>query len=255
MKTLIPLLVSLLTLSVSAITPADKASAEKAADLFKKSLKAGGGVAAAKAVKTRIMTGTMNMNQMGEWKMVITSKAPNFERSEVTVPEYGVVTEACDGVTAWKLEPGKPLELVKGYELLEKKREARFYRGIELMTEYQTVKHKGQQKIKGKLYEVIEATYEDDPNMTFFLHADTHLIGMVKAPGLNNSQVTITISDYRKLDNQLVPYRWDLLIENKRMPEPMAIVMKFSDIVHNKEVDNKIFAAPKKTEQEDLAVP
>ena len=79
MKTFTAILASIALVLTSAA--ADDANAKKAADLFAKSVKAGGGVAAAKSIKSRIMTGTMNMNQMGDWKMVITAKAPNSRHS------------------------------------------------------------------------------------------------------------------------------------------------------------------------------
>jgi len=197
-----------------------------------------GGLDAHKKHTTRKLEGlfTFVATNTPPWRMSITQKAPNLTHTWIEIPNHGEFTEGYDGTVAWKSEPNKGVHLAQGGELKQKQRDARFYGYVELKSQYQTLAVAGQEEVKGKVYDVLEGTFEDGSKETLYLDAQTHLLGLIKRKG---SRVAIELNDYREQDGIQIASSVIIKHDSKTV-----VIMKIENVTHGIDVDDAIFAMP-----------
>ena len=241
-------------LAQSADDLSDFEKAEKGKHLMAASIKASGGAKAIRKETSRKVTGTFQLNNGAAWPMLVLEKAPQLKRSEVKVPDYGTVIEGCDGKIAWKQEPGEQARSLQGPERAEKINEAKFYRGLELMTEFKTAVFLGETKRNGMLYYKVAATYADEPDMTYFINAHSNHMEYMTIDHPTYGKIEIELNDNKIIETGTL-YPFEMVI--KVGPENSQTVMTFNTdkVELNVEIDDEKFTKPAKDTGTTLAVP
>lgn len=217
-------------------------AAPTAEDLIKEHMKALGGADAYKKIKTRQMKGVIDIPMQGiSAEMVIMSKAPDKQRTEIDIPGMGKVVEGCDGKTAWSQNPWTGLMDKTGAQLKQAQQQAEFYRDIELLTRYTGWTLKGKETIDGKSTDVLEGKTKEGTVDTLFLDEKTHLLVQLKAE-VESEQGRMTVvsklSDYRDVDGIKMPH--SIKIE----AGPGGFNMTVKEIKHGLALDDKLFSKP-----------
>ena len=118
-----------------------------------------GGREAWQNVTSRVATGTFEMPDLGlTGTAEIYSKAPNRMMFTLTMPGVGTTRTGFNGVTGWAEDPQSGLRSLSGTELEDMKRDATFYREIELKSLYPKIELKGSEMIEGRSAHIVEAT-------------------------------------------------------------------------------------------------
>jgi outer membrane lipoprotein-sorting protein len=177
---------------------------QKAADILDKMIEAQGGRKVLEGIKDATLLGTVEWVEAGGGSMNGTftqyQKEPNKARRDLEI--MGMVrTDAFDGEMAWTNEAGKISE-DSGKDAADKKSEAQGYAAL-LYPEKYGIAYvlKGQEKIEGNDYFVLEKTVPGGTPITQFVDAKTYLIYKIQIP----EQATF-LSDYRKIDGVMIPH-------------------------------------------------
>ena len=232
----------------------DFEKAEKGKHLMAASIKASGGAEAMRKETSRKITGTFKMNNGQAWPMVVWEKAPQLKRSEVIVPNYGTVIEGCDGKIAWKQDPGQPPRSLQGPERAEKLSDAKFYRGLELMTEYKTATYLGETKRNGVRYYKVKTTYADDPDMTYFINAYSNHMEYMIVEHPTVGKIEIELNDNKMIETGTL-FPFEMIIKMGGENSKTTLTFHTTNVEMNVDIDDKKFAKPKKETGETIAVP
>ncbi|MEN8772175.1 MAG: hypothetical protein ABF382_01340 [Akkermansiaceae bacterium] len=200
-----------------------------------------GGLEAHKKISTRRMEGTITLfGQPEPAKLTVVQKAPDlmlvkFAIKDPTSGNLVDVLEGHDGKIIWKSNPVEGTAELQGSDRDEKLREYRFYKYLDLKSDFKTLTSKGRETGKGATYDVIEATREDGSSETLLFHAWTHLLSIVK-----RSDATIEMSAYQKSDGIASPGKTSVTIAGG----PVVMTAIYSKIENGIEVDDAIFSKP-----------
>lgn len=214
-------------------------------DLIKAHLKAIGGVEAYKKIKTRQIKGVIEIAGQGiTADMVITSKAPDKQRTEIDLPGMGKVVEGYDGKVGWSKNPWAPGVIEKtGGQLKQAQEQADFYRDVELLSRYSEWTYKGRETIDGNSTDVIEGKAKDGSVDTMYLDEKTHLLTQLKTIAETEQGKTTVISklgDYREVDGIKLPH----LINIEAGPGGFKMTVK--EIKQGLELADSLFSKPEK---------
>src|SRR6185369_3475043 len=123
--------------------------------ILDKFIEASGGRAAMEKIKSRVIRGDLDiMGSTSDW--VMEAKAPNKQFSGFTHSTLGTVTDGFDGTVAWsKTESG--VRLKEGEELAKTKRDAEFYRFLNVKKLYPDFKSEGNEKVDGEEVNVLHS--------------------------------------------------------------------------------------------------
>jgi len=206
-------------------------------------VKAIGGEAAVRKPRSRTSTGTVEITAMGAKGAVeISQKAPNKMIVVMNLPGLGAIREGYDGTTAWSQDPFTGLREKSGAELAATKREASFYRDVELAKDYPKMVLKGTEKVSGRDAYVIEATTPEGttPDKLYF---DKETFMIVRLDSVRESpQGTIPIQayfeDYRTVDGISMPFTVRQAVAGS------DIIIRFTDVRHDAPIDDAKFSKP-----------
>ncbi len=217
-------------------------AAPSAEDLIKEHIKAIGGAEAFKKVKTRQMKGVIDIPMQGiSADMVIMSKAPDKQRTEIDIPGMGKVVEAYDGKIAWSQNPWTGLIEKSGGQLKQAQQQAEFYRDVELLSRYTGWTLKGKETVDGKSTDVLEGKTKEGTVDVMYLDDKTHLLVQLKAEAETEQGRMTVISkmgDYRDVDGLKMPH--SIKIE----AGPGGFNMTVKEIKHDLALDDKLFSKP-----------
>jgi hypothetical protein len=141
------------------LVPAFAASAAENAPtvdgILDKFVEASGGKAAMEKIKTRIIKGDIDiLGSASEWTAF--AKPPNKQLSEFSNASFGAVADGFDGTVAWsKSQAG--IRVKEGEELAKTKRDADFYRYLNLKKLYPDLAYKGTDKVGDEEVRVLES--------------------------------------------------------------------------------------------------
>ena len=211
-------------------------------DVLDKFVKAIGGEATVRKQSSRVSVGTAEITTMGAKGTVeISHKAPDKMLLVMKLPGLGDILEGFDGVTAWSQDPFNGLREKSGTELAATKRDAAFYRDVEMAKGYSKMDLKGTEKVGGRAY-VIEATAPEDatPDKLYF-DKETFLLVRLDA-SRESPQGTVPVQayfeDYKTVDGIKTPFTI------RQSLAGAEIIIRFTDVRHNAPLDDAKFAKP-----------
>jgi outer membrane lipoprotein-sorting protein len=211
-------------------------AAASAEDLIQAHLKAIGGVEAHKKHTSRVMKGTLQIPEQGiSAEITIHAKAPNLLRTELEIPGVGKMVEGFDGKAAWSDNPFTGAAVKPADQQAQARRQAQFYRDVELLTRFDNWTLKGKESVGGKPAHVIEGKANDGAIETLYLDAATHMLIQAKTrdDGVN---ATVRFADHRDVDGIKIPFT----IEVDAGPAG-TFSMRVTEVKHGVELDEKLF--------------
>ncbi len=231
------------TLPPAARPAAAATTAPTVKDILDNFAKAIGGEAAVRKTNSRVMVGTAEITTMGAKGTVeISQKAPDKILVVMKLAGLGDILEGFDGVTGWSQDPFNGLREKSGAELAATKRDAAFYRDIELAKGYSKMVLQGTEKVGGRDVHVIEATAPDSgtPDKLYF-DKETALLVRLDA-SRESPQGTVPVQayfeDYKAVDGIKTPFTI------RQSLAGAEIILRFTDIRHNAPMDDAKFAKP-----------
>lgn len=233
-------------------------------------VKALGGKAAIEKLTSRIAKGTYEISPAGiSVPLEIYAKAPNKFILKIKASEKEDIQRAFNGKDAWAKDLQIGLREISGSELDLLRTRADFYRAINLKTLYPELKITGKKIIeiegttsKKEVY-ILEATKENSPKETFYFDTQTGLLLRsdidteipraiereetkngstypVYEPEKAKVPIQVYYEDYKEIDGIKFPMttRQSILQTN--------VIIRLSNIEHNKTVEDDLFNQPKK---------
>jgi len=201
-----------------------------------------GGREAIEKITSREVRGTYEISAVGLiGAMTMLQKAPDKTLSELDIPGFGTVKSGFDGNILWSQNPAAGVVEASGGELAAAKREAEFYQELKFRDMFKKLLVTGRRQTNGKDAYTVEATPEEGKAETYFFDADTGLLVRHDTERDRGQAAAMSESyyeDYRDIDGVKVPH-------TIRIVNPgMTIVMKFSEVINNVDIDDSKFAKP-----------
>ena len=222
---------------------AQDAAAPTADQIVDKYIEASGGRAAWEKLSSRVSKGTVTVpaaNVSGP--VEIDEKAPNRLLVSVTI-SGSVFLQGFDGKAGWSEDPQNGLQEQTGAELTEVKREADFYRALDLRKLYAKLRVAGTEKVGERTAYVLEASLPEggNPDRIYF-DAQTGLPIRVitQHHNLDGSVEDFqeNFGDYRTVDGVKIPFAVE------QSDSQLAFSIKLEEVRHNVELKDEQFAKP-----------
>ena len=212
-------------------------------ELLDRYVKATGGKAALEKLKSRVMTGQIEVAALGvSGPFEIVAKAPNKQVSKIEFEGFGSMQEGFDGKTAWAVAPFQGARVKEGSELARVQRTTWFPRELYLEKTYDRFEVKAAARIDGVDTWMVEATPKaGKPDRLYFDRTTGLLVREETTVDTPVGEMTfqIDLSDYREVDGVKVPF-------SMKVPKPaeLGFNIKFAGVKHNVEVDDARFRKP-----------
>jgi outer membrane lipoprotein-sorting protein len=231
---LIPLVtVSLLAASM---TPLNAASAE---ELLRAHANSIGGVEAHKELTTRVLKGELRMPEQGVTaQFVIRAKAPDKVRTELEIPGLGKLVEAYDGEVAWSENPFVGLMEKPAEQHAQARRQADFYRDVELFSRHESWTVQGKDTVGGRPVHVLEGKSEGGSSEILSLDVAKHWIIQAKTRD-GDVETTIRLDDYRDVDGVKIPFQIELDAGSAG-----TFLLRVKEVQHGVALDDELFTMP-----------
>lgn len=241
-----------LTLLLFIAALAFHANAQTADEILAKYFENTGGLSKWKELKSVKLTGKAPTPQ-GEFPIVIYNKAPNKSKMVFNVQGKEIVLQAYDGETGWTLNPfaggadAVKLDEEQTKELREEQLEDDF---IDYAKKGHAVTLEGKEEIEGvQCYKIkLEKNKNNDKeDVTEIYYFDSENFvpimakNYVRTGPAKGTEIQIFFSDYQDASGLMMPY----YIEQKVNGQTQMKVV-FENISINEELDDTIFAYPKK---------
>ncbi|HXG68714.1 MAG TPA: protein kinase [Blastocatellia bacterium] len=227
--------------SLSGTNPPNLASGEASVDqVLEKYVEAIGGREALQSVTSRVIKGSFEMTDLNlTGTTEAYAKAPNKFLLVINLPGVGVTRNGFDGSVGWSEDPQRGLRKLSGAELEELKRNAQFYRDLDLKRDYSSMTLVGKEKILGRDTNVIQGTLPDGSTEKMYFDAQTGLLLRTDSqkPGLTTQQY---FEEYKVIDGIHIP------ITLRQSATGLNFVIKLRDIQHNVTINDSIFSMPSK---------
>lgn len=206
-------------------------------------VKAVGGEAAIRKQRSRVSTGTVEITAMGAKGAVeISQKAPNKMSVEMNLAGLGAIREGFDGTTAWAQDPFTGLREKSGAELVATKRDASFYRDVEMAKVYPKMVLKGTEKVGARDAYVIEATPPEGVTPDkFYFDKENFLIvrlDMLRESPQGTIPVQAYLDDYRAVDGVKMPFLMRQAVAGT------DIIIRLTGVRHDAPIDDAKFSKP-----------
>lgn len=216
-------------------------------EIVAKHLEAIGGLEANKKLKTRETEGTITLAAAGmPWKFTSIQKAPDKKHNRIEIAGAGLLTEGCDGTTAWRKDPGQGPRQLAGEELQQKLRDARFHGMLELITEGE-LSFVGNEEHRERICHVLKGSYAqgapaNEGTYSIYIDEETYLLNKVEIPVRGVAafdEVTLEMDDYRAVDGIQLPFSAIFSLG----ADPLLSV-KVDKVTHGIPVDEALFDMP-----------
>jgi len=231
-----------LCVSALAQAPAPAPSALPSADdVVKRYVKAIGGQDAWQKLTSRQVKGTLDIPAMNlSGTLESHEKAPN-KMLHVSVLAGASYLRGFDGASGWADDPQNGLRDLAGAELEDMKREADFYRPLNLQKTYSKMTVTGTKKVSDRDAYVVEAALpQGDSDKLFFDVQSGLLVRTIQQEHTALGALTIQadLSDYRDVDGVKMPF-------SIRQSNPQfEFSLKFTEVHHNVRFDDTQFSKP-----------
>ena len=210
-------------------------------EILARYFKADGTAAAKEKLKTRISTGSFEIVGTGiSGSVAVYQKAPNLSYTEVELPQLGTFLQGYDGQFGWAKDPINGLRNLNGAELSQARVAAQF-NPSDAQKLYGKVVVQSLEVVNNREVYALIATLEGG-NVALYFDKETGLLSRSDAdadgPGGTRLPLQSYYDDYRDLDGVKVPFA--LRVVNPTF----TVEMKFLQVKHNVEVDDKKFQRP-----------
>ena len=209
-----------------------------------------GGLETIRSVESLRMTGEIYVPSAGmTMPVTITQKRPSKMYFKIEIPAMGAeMVQAYDGETAWEINPmqggtrkmtGEPARTIKEQADMD---------GI--LVDYEakgfTMELVGEEDVKGSAAKKLKVLRPDSSEFFVFLDAASFMQVKVEAEGTNpmtgaKVNVETFMMDYRDVGGMMVPFGVEMLMDGEVFSKTTL-----QDVKTNVEVDETIFAYPKK---------
>lgn len=209
-----------------------------------------GGRETLRSVESLQMTGQVEMPSVGmTMPLTITQKRPSKVHVRVDVAAMGAeVVNAYDGETAWQSNPMQGgTQKMTGEQARTIKEQADIDGFlVDYAAKGYGLEYVGAVEVKGAPAEKLQVTRPDSSQFFVFLDAASFLQVKVEAEGTNpmtgaKAKVETYMGDYRDVGGVQMPFELEVVIGG----QPFQTIT-MSDVKLNVEVDDTIFAYPKK---------
>lgn len=205
-------------------------------------LQALGGRAAFEKLKSRSMKGTYSLPTKNySTPLEIYQKAPDKYAFYMTGKD-NTAARGYDGGLGWSRNYSEEgLRILDGAELAADRREADFYKEIDIRKLYPVMKLKDKQTIDGHELNVIDAAAADGTRDLLYFDAQTGLLVRRDTQiffSLNN--VEVHYDNYKEVDGIKLPFT----IRIVRPTAPFMTIFAFAEIKHNLKIDDAKFKKP-----------
>ncbi|HEB36901.1 hypothetical protein LCGC14_1060060 [marine sediment metagenome] len=215
---------------------------QEASDILKKMVDALGGKKVLEKVEDMTSSGTLELIQMGmTGSMTMYKKEPNKVRMDIEVMGM-IITQAFDGETAWGVNP----QTGSSEEMPEQQAEnmKRMALGIDAFIYPEkygiSFAYKGKEKIEEKEYLVLEQTFSDGHEATFYIDPKTYLTYKTKSTAMDQMGVEVEQetfeSDFKKVNGMTIGHS---VIIFQGGEEYLKIT--FTEITFNKGLEDSLF--------------
>jgi hypothetical protein len=221
-----------------------KAAAMPTVDaIFDNYVKAVGGKEAIEKITSRSMKGSFDLEAFGVTGAPVEmfSKAPNKTSMKIDITGFGVVNRVYDGAKGWDSNPMTGLRELSGLELAQIKRAADFYQELNYKEHYTKMEVKGKEKVGSSETYVIEATPAEGSPEKLYFDVNTGLLVRhdLEVEGPQGKLLMENyMDDYKVVDGVKIPHTM------KQANPAMTIVIKFSEVKNNVEIDDAKFNKP-----------
>ena len=210
--------------------------------ILDKYVKAVGGRAAIERIKTRLIKASFVLNDGTLGTLAVYAKAPNKRMAMVSDPDGHVINEyGFDGSVGWNQRPDGGFYEVSGPLLASMKRDADFYREINLKTLYPKASVIGKKKVGDREAYVVEAIPENGPAEKMYFDALTGLLArrdeQVEFPQ-GSAELKIYFEDYKEVDGIKLPFTITRFGPNGRT------LTQISEVKQNVPIENAKFNRP-----------
>lgn len=224
--------IGLMTLSIAQAQTADKVAQDY--------VKAIGGTAKWKALKSRKMTMTMTTQGI-QLPGSIINDAKNRQRAEFNFNGMKIV-QAYDGETAWAISPpqgmttptkltGAEAEALKNGEFLND--------FIDYAKRGSKLELKGDEELEGKTYTRVDLTTKSGTVKNYYFDKETNLaIAVSEQNGLGQVATTM-MEDYQEVDGLMVPMKLSVKVGGVLLQ-----LITISKVEHNVSLTDDLFAFP-----------
>ena len=220
---------------------APQAATPSAEQVISNYVKAVGGKAALEKVKSRVTKGTVDPGMGTLFTLELREKAPDKSLSVIDVPEQGQVKQGFDGKVAWDSTPNQGVQELSGAMLAAVRRNSQFYRWLHMKELFGNLGMAGTTKVGDRDAFVMQATPADGYPEKFYFDTQTGLLikreYQLDSPGGVLSFETF-YDDYREVDGVKLPFTL------RRVGPDNVLLLKFTEIKHNVELDDAQFAKP-----------
>ena len=211
-------------------------------EVLDKYVKAIGGKEAIEKLKSRSIKGAFEIESMsitGGFESY--QKAPDKWASIVNVPNMGTFSQVYDGAKGWDNDPMNGFRELSGAELAARKREADFYQEVNFKKNFAKIEVKGKDKVGSSDVYLVEATPADGAPEKLYFDVNTGLLvrqDSERESPQGKMPVEFYLDDYKVVDGVKIAHSL------KQITPMFAMTLKFSEVKHNTEIDEKVFNKP-----------
>ncbi len=239
----------------------------KAEAILAKHLKAIGGKESLLKLKSRKMSGTLEIDIAGHQlkaKVEIQAQAPNKRHTVIESDALNMV-RVTDGKNAWewrgghshgdatKEELAESTKLLEGGEKKQTIEQAKFYDSVHWKKMFKAVKTKGLTKVNKKpAYEVAVTTQSGETYSQFYDKESGRLVKVARK--IENAQmgkidIEVFLKDYKKFDNVWIATKVEQMMEIPNFGKGSQI-WTYTTIKHNVKIADSLFKLPKHLEKD-----
>ena len=227
----------------AAAAPKSKSGPLPAIDvILGKYIDATGGRVAHERIKSRVITGRVELSGSDSWgQLMISAKAPNKTLTVMNVQPMGQVKHGYDGCTAWSVGDTIGAHTLRGAALSKFATDTDFYREIKLSELYPGIRLIGTVKEKDREYYMVEGFPVVGSEETMYFDVQSGLLtgrDLTQQTSRGPVRVEMRYSDWREVDGVKLPFRI-----TQSMPN-LKFVFTVRDIKHNVPMDDKFFEKP-----------
>lgn len=227
--------------AAKAATPGAAAALPSSDDVVKHYVEAVGGKDAWQKFTSRQLVGTIDIPAMNISGTVEShEKAPNKMLSVVVIGG-AAFKRGYDGTNGWSDDPQNGLRDLSGDELTDTKREADFYRPLDLQKIYSKLTVTGSDKAGDHdVYVVEAASGQGDPDKLLFDKNSGLLVRSVLTQHAPQGAVTVQeeLTDYRDVDGVKMPF------SIRQTTPQVEFTIKVTEVHHNVPFDDAQFSKP-----------
>lgn len=202
-----------------------------------------GGRAALARVKTRVIKASFVLNDATQGTLIVYAKVPNKRMATVFDPDGHPINEyGFDGSVGWNQNSEGGFYAVSGQLLGSMRRDAEFYREINLKTLYPKMMVIGNEKIADHETYVIQAMPDNGAAEKMYFDVQTGLLVRrdedVEFPQ-GSAELKIYFEDYKEVDGINLPFSITRFGPNGRT------LTRITEVKQNVAIDDKKFNQPK----------